>query len=435
MTIQGSIVPDLAVQSQLFPDDARGEVRNTTVFSDNMKLPIHRWFRYSAGFSAEWVQGLIAKQGPSEEMRVLDPFVGSGTTLIAAQSVGATSIGLETHPLVARIAAAKLQWTADPRLFVEKADSVLEESKRSRGRTNVVPELLQRIFETQTLDRLTRLRDVIARRNEGSSIDQLLWLALVAVLRACSPAGTAQWQYVLPNKVKSKTADPSEAFRAQVRMMAHDMAEVQSERPVPEAKVLQDDARECSSIPDGWATTVITSPPYPNNYDYADATRIEMTFLGEIQSWGDLQSTVRQHLMHSCSQHMTGYRPEEVLESELLDPIRGELQPVYQMLSEVRLTKGGRKAYHSMVVAYFHDLAQTWHALRRVTAPGATVCFVVGDSAPYAVHVPAERWIGELAVAAGFRGFTFEKVRDRNVKWKNRKHRVPLQEGRLWVEA
>jgi hypothetical protein len=63
------------------------------------------------------------------------------------------------------------------------------------------------------------------------------------------------------------------------------------------------------------------------------------------------------------------------------------------------------------------------------------VCFVVGDSAPYGVYVPVERWLGELALAAGFHSYSFEKTRDRNVKWKNRKHRVPLKEGRLWVEG
>jgi hypothetical protein len=40
-----------------------------------------------------------------------------------------------------------------------------------------------------------------------------------------------------------------------------------------------------------------------------------------------------------------------------------------------------------------------------------------------------------LAVSAGFKTFRFEKLRDRNVKWLNRKHRVPLHEGRLWVEG
>ena len=88
-----------------------------------------------------------------------------------------------------------------------------------------------------------------------------------------------------------------------------------------------------------------------------------------------------------------------------------------------------------MIAAYFNDMAAMWVSLRRVTSPGALACFVIGDSAPYGVYAPVDRWLGILAMAAGFRSFSFEKTRDRNVKWKNRKHRVPLHEGRLWVEG
>lgn len=88
-----------------------------------------------------------------------------------------------------------------------------------------------------------------------------------------------------------------------------------------------------------------------------------------------------------------------------------------------------------MIAHYFYDLSQVWASLRRVVRPGGRACIVIGDSAPYGVHVPVERWLGELAVAAGFKTFKFEKLRDRNTKWKNRKHRVPLHEGHLWVEG
>ena len=51
--------------------------------------------------------------------------------------------------------------------------------------------------------------------------------------------------------------------------------------------------------PDGWADLAITSPPYANNYDYADATRLEMTFFREVNGWAGLQDTVRKYLVRS----------------------------------------------------------------------------------------------------------------------------------------
>ena len=205
----------------------------------------------------------------------------------------------------------------------------------------------------------------------------------------------------------------------------------------PDSQLVLGDARSCRSAISGTVNLVITSPPYPNNYDYADATRLEMCFLREIDGWGDLQQAVRQYLVRSCSQHV----PEKAIDLEAtllapeLEPIRSEIASVCRRLAEVRLTKGGRKTYHLMVACYFLDLAQVWLALRRVCDSPSEVCFVIGDSAPYGVYVPVMDWLGRLAMAAGFCDVRFEKTRDRNVKWKNRKHRVPLCEGRLWVRG
>ena len=96
---------------------------------------------------------------------------------------------------------------------------------------------------------------------------------------------------------------------------------------------------------------------------------------------------------------------------------------------------GGKKNYYTMIALYFLDMAHVWRELKRVCKEGAEVCFVIGDSAPYGVYVPVDEWLGKLAISAGFKEYNFEKTRDRNVKWKNRKHTVPLKEGRLWVKG
>ena len=60
---------------------------------------------------------------------------------------------------------------------------------------------------------------------------------------------------------------------------------------------------------------------------------------------------------------------------------------------------------------------------------------MIGDSAPYGVYLEVDTWLGKLPVFAGFKSFSFEEIRDRNIKWKNRKHGIPLKEGRLWIEG
>jgi hypothetical protein len=150
-----------------------------------------------------------------------------------------------------------------------------------------------------------------------------------------------------------------------------------------------------------------------------------------------LQENVRKHLVRACTQHVSKLADEveSIIESPLLQPIHSELRVVYETLKVERLKHGGKKNYHFMIAAYFNDLAKVFHSLRRVTSENALMCFVIGDSAPYGIYVPVDKWLGELAVSAGFSSYSFEKLRDRNTKWKNRKHTVPLHEGRLWINS
>lgn len=427
-------------QMGLFPTETTGDANErdtSSTFTANLPLPIHRWFRYSAGFSAIWARELIEEQSASGRKRVLDPFSGSGTALLEAERAGVEAIGIEAHPFMARVASAKLLWRTDPKGFRAYAHDLLKQAKAQGGTTEGYPSLISRCFPGETLARLDALKRAWAARADGSPHAELAWLALASIIRECSPVGTAQWQYVLPNKTKAGVAEPSAAFAAKVQLIAGDMARRQLSPSGPRAILKTEDARDCASIADEWADLVITSPPYANNYDYADATRLEMTFFGEVQGWGDLQRSVRTHLIPSCTQHVaTRVRhTHEMIADPLLARIQPELIATCRQLEAEREEHGGRKPYHTMIAAYFQGMAQVWAALRRVTRRGAMVCFVIGDSAPYGVHVPVERWLGELALAAGFANYEFEKTRDRNVKWKNRKHRVPLHEGRLWVRG
>ncbi len=395
-------------------------------FTPNLKLPVHRWFRYSAGFSAGWVEAELQRARPR---RVLDPFAGSATTLVACQRAGLPSEGWEAHPLVVRIGRAKLDWVGDPVPF-ERVAARLAEAPPA-GTTTGAPDLLRRMY---TADSLAALMGMRAAADElldlESAAGRLAWLALLAILRPCATGGTAPWQYVLPKRSKARVPSPQQALRAQVAMMVEDMAG-RPEEPGA-ASLLARDARSSEDL-EPTADLMLTSPPYPNNYDYADATRLEQTFLGEVERWADLHQATRRHLVRACSQHMRrGEAPLDSLLAEAsLEPVLGELEPVVHQLAALREERAGRKAYDRMVAAYFVDMAAVLGALARATRSGAELVFVLGDSAPYGVHVPAPRWLARLGQAAGLESEGFETLRRRNVKWKNRKHRVPLLEGVL----
>ena len=418
---------------------ALNERRST--FVDNMAMPIHRWFRYSAGFSAAWVEHEVRAALEHGPVTLLDPFAGAGTTLVEGERCAVATVGVEAHPFVSRVARAKLGWRQPVGEFLEYAGELFARAHRHGGEALGYPRLIEQCYPPSVLADLDALRRGWESLPHESEVAELAWLAITAILRVCSPVGTAQWQYVLPRKEKASSLSPFAAYQLQVQNMAADMRLRQSEAlelPAVLPPVLHvDDARTCGSVPNRWASLVLTSPPYTNNYDYADATRLEMSFWGEVQSWRDLHQRVRRHLIRSCSQHVDADREQLdcLLRDPDLVPVVNEIAPVCDKLARERLQHGGKKSYHLMVAAYFGDLAKVWKALRRAMKEGSRACFVVGDSAPYGVYVPVDRWLGDLAVAAGFKSYSFHKTRDRNVKWKNRKHRVPLHEGCLWVEG
>lgn len=428
---------DLPTRTPLQKKTAAHSARSGT-FTDNMKLPIHRWFRYSAGFSAAWVESVLKDHHATV---VLDPFVGSGTVCIASDKLGIPSYGVEAHPFVFRLGRGKLSWSEDVVDFETAISKLIATAEKIRESVSLsdANDLIVKCYSEEILRDLYSIKAAYLRLSPKwtDQINALVFLAINSILRTTSHVGTAQWQYVLPNKTKARVTKPYDALRLQTKMMMDDMQLMQNESTISKAVLLPTDSRIIDGVPDKSIDLVVTSPPYANNYDYADATRLEMSFWGEIGNWGDLHEAVRKHLICSSSQHASKDKMKlpELLADPSIDPIKAELTKVCNELDAVRKTKGGNKAYHLMIAAYFADMAKTFQSLRRVTRAGSTLCLVIGDSAPYGVHVPVERWLGELALANGFNSWSFEKIRDRNVKWKNRKHTVLLHEGRLWIKG
>ena len=72
----------------------KGEERNRPYKED---LPVHRWYRFILSFPPHLVRKYVEKFALSDDQCILDPFCGTGTTLVEAKKLGIASIGIEAN--------------------------------------------------------------------------------------------------------------------------------------------------------------------------------------------------------------------------------------------------------------------------------------------------------------------------------------------------
>ena len=414
-------------------------------FRDSMRAPVHGWFAYPAGFSYKAVECGLDLHGIRSGMTIYDPFMGTGTTNLVAKSRGINSFGAEAHPFVFGIAQAKLEWNVDVGKALKAVDAALafaedaRKSKPSRPINGELPSLVEKCYEPEILSDLLYLRDGMLENSRGR-VRQFLRAALTSILRRVSSVQTG-WPYIAPNKPRKPAPNvcAMTAFSSRVRDMLADIQKVKFSAAPKWKNAIHDirnaDSRDTSKFIDSESVDFIfTSPPYLNNYDYADRTRLEMYFFGDAENWRDMTVKVRNRLMISATTQVSGGRDGGELSAELQrDCPRAHafLSEAIERLATERLSHGGKKEYYRMVRGYFNDMHRILRDAHRVLRPGSPAVFVLGDSAPYGVHIPTDELVGEIGKGVGFAGWETEVLRKRGDKWKNnpQRHGAALRES------
>jgi len=415
-------------------------------FRDSLKAPVHGWFTYPAGFSYKAVEHSIEQAGLiKEQSTIYDPFMGSGTTNIVARSLGYNSIGVEAHPFVHRITKSKLSWDIDFQDINNSLDFIQSQIGEHTAPTDLqgflekeFPELILKCFLPETLYQLLIIRNSLKQLKVPKEVSELLRTALICVLRNVSIAATG-WPYIAPNKIKvtSMSKKGWETYRNLVFKMYGHTTEIRRKAWEGNTthQILLGDSRDTTAqIEDESADHIFTSPPYLNNFDYADRTRLEMYFMGEANNWGDISHKVRTKLMTSATTQISRTDPRYQFLDDFIKGCPDQylfLNEAVTKLSELRTTKGGKKSYDLLTVGYFNDIYKILKDNFRILKDGSQALYILGDSAPYGVHIPTDELIGQIGVAIGFKNYDIEILRERGGKWANnpQRHSVMLRES------
>ncbi len=427
------------------PSTASETMPDFGTFKDSLRAPVHNWFRYPAGYSYKFVEYVFAQAQAYLVAGgwVYDPFSGSGTTLLCAQQAGFNAYGVEAHSFVHWVAEVKLRrdykWDClgrDLGDLLRDAQVALNAKASLAIPEGTFPELVYKCYHPRDLQELYVLREFVAGIPDIHLRD-LLKLALTEVLRSAAAAGTG-WPYIAPRKNKGDKPPKGAGvlFERTVWKMYRDLQSLPFSPSNVTIRNVLGDSRQRQALEDGQIDVALTSPPYLNNFDYADRTRLETYFWGITHSWRDISRQFRDRLIVAATTQIV--RSQHQIETVLDTAIRDVDPAVYQIIQDaviqlgrVRLTKGGKKDYDLMVALYFNDILAVLGEAKRVIHPGGSFYLVLGDSAPYGIHVPTDELIGRLGTALGFQDFKYYVFRTRGDKWKNnpQRHNIALREG------
>ena len=377
----------------------------------------------------------------------MDPFLGTGTTSLVAKANKLNSVGIEAHSFVFDIAKTKLFWEYNYKKLEKDLNSLIKlienSSEKDWGTIKIedAPELLRKCYSDKALRQLYFISVSIKEGGFTKQEKKLFDLALINSLRLVSAAGTG-WPYIAPSKFGSKKSekDVFSTFLKVIRQMYSDLDSVRNfSDKTTSTKIILGDARMDNGIPANSVDLVVTSPPYLNNYDYADRTRLETYFCGVAKNWGEITSKIRSKLMIASTTQVFGSSDRNIkLNKEIyeIDPsLFDELSKKIEELSEIKKTRKGKKNYDWLVTGYFNDMYDVLKQLAKIMKKGGKSFWVLGDSAPYGIHIKTEEYIGRLAIGMGFKRYEIEVLRSRGEKWaKNpQRHNVKLKESILTI--
>src|ERR687883_308515 len=82
---------------------------------------VHEWYRFVLSFPPHLVRDYLERFGAADQQRVLDPFCGTGTTLVECKKLGIRSAGAEVNPVARFASKVKTDWSPNPDGLVEHA--------------------------------------------------------------------------------------------------------------------------------------------------------------------------------------------------------------------------------------------------------------------------------------------------------------------------
>ncbi|KGU63703.1 DNA methylase family protein [Burkholderia pseudomallei MSHR983] len=373
--------PKPTQQALLERVNGNGPNRQSTRYS------VHGLHEYKGKFNPQVAKALLNIFGVTAGHNVLDPFCGSGTSLVEAAHLGINAFGTDINPLAVYLANAKLKALATPAELLlsaaQEAVDVARKSKRIGNEENERQAYLQSWFPQDVLRTIEHLRQAISLGSEDTR--EILFAIASNLLRDYS------LQEPSDLRIRRRTSPMPEifylsAFETAVANFAKKLADSQGILGLlhTNAHAHLHDCRlplsEIGGIPSGGFDAVLTSPPYATALPYIDTQRLSLVWLNLLAP-ADILSLESQLV---GSREIRGQSKQELLEillrneSGLPDQEANLCVELQETLSEQDGFR--RQAVPRLLYRYFAGMADSFASVREVVRPGGMYGLIVGGN-------------------------------------------------------
>ena len=384
----------------------------------------HDWYRFILSFPPHLVCDYLDRFGANASTNVLDPFCGTGTTVVECKKRWIPSVGIEMNPLAHFAGAVKTDWKPDSDGLLAHADEIATialAELRSHGieddpSWNTYDEFCESSSKLRTLPPAT-LKLLLANSISPLPLHKTLTLLdalkrhpnqrymrheLLALAKAL-PFSISNLRFGPEVGVGTVKLDVSviSTWHAGVVAIANDLHTLSNRASVPSVVHHADARRLLEVLEPASIDIVITSPPYPNEKDYTRTTRLESVLLGFVNSKEELRE-LKKGLVRSNTRGM--YKGDD---DDQWVADHAEIQRIAQEIEERRIelgkTSGFERLYAKVTKLYFGGMTRHLADLRAVLRPGAHLAYVVGDQASYLrVMIRTGQLLADIAQSLGY---------------------------------
>ena len=347
----------------------------------------HCFHNYPAMMIPQVVRKLLERYGVRGGW-LLDPYCGTGTSLVEASIFGMNAVGCDINPLVRLIASAKTTPISMDTLdeHIELLQGALTQARLNKDNSSTAqaPDVLNRDywFSSQIVMDLSIIRNSIASVRD-EAVRDFLWVAFSETVRESSYTRNSEFKLVRMPAEKMDSHNPKVfgTFENKLERNRRGLANYIEQRQDVNVRVTDTNTadRESPSTPHAF-DLVITSPPYgdsPTTVAYGQFSRLSAEWIGLPNS----RSVDRLSMGGSNRQ---GYLPDS---------------PVTPAIEEIRSIDKKRAL---QVESFYFDLRNSIETIASIISDDATVCYVVGNRRVKGVTLPTDEFVKHAFESFGF---------------------------------